>query len=567
MATAARLSLADLVRGGTFRARTQHRLLGEEPDVPWQAFAVIQGRYRAASNNDERRAVAREFERLVQSAHEEAQRREAAVHCQCPGCADGLEPFTIEHFRAWAAGVTMDTGGAWELEPFQEAFVADVFAGYTEIWLVVPEGNGKTTTLAGLALYHIEHTMSGAVAVAASSREQAEIMFRQAEGFVLRTPRLKGVFRPQEGYRRVRCDQMVSRMQVFAADDRHGDGIIPTLALVDELHRHRDLKLYRVWRGKLEKRGGQIATISTAGEPGGEFEATRERIRQSAPDVQRDENFVRAAADGIVLHEWAVPEDGDTDDIDLVKKANPFTGVTIEALRRKRASPTMTLAHWRRFVCNLPTRSTIAAIQERDWQQAATSDRIPDGETIWAGIDVGWQWDTTAIVPLWWREEHYRLLGPATILEPPRDGSQLDPNLIKHALTELAAKYRLTTVVMDSARAEDIASWIGDELDVQVIYRAQSNKPQAEDFQRFMEALRQGWLRHSEDDGLKRHALNAVTRLLPDGGSKFARISETRQGGQQDTRVIDALVAAAMVHSHAVEHHNTPEPLLMAVWV
>ncbi|MFN0156354.1 MAG: terminase TerL endonuclease subunit, partial [Gaiella sp.] len=213
-----------------------------------------------------------------------------------------------------------------------------------------------------------------------------------------------------------------------------------------------------------------------------------------------------------------------------------------------------------RFVCNLPTRSTIAAIQEREWHQAATAERIPDGELVWAGMDVGWQWDTTAIVPLWWRDPHFRLLGPATILEPPRDGSQLDPNRIKHALTELAARYRLTTVVMDSARAEDIASWIQDELDVQVVYRAQSSKPQAEDFERFMGALRQGWLFHSADDGLRQHALNAVTKLLPDGGSKFGRTSETRQGGNQDARVIDALVAAAMVHSHAVAEHEAPLP-------
>jgi phage terminase large subunit-like protein len=56
------------------------------------------------------------------------------------------------------------------------------------------------------------------------------------------------------------------RLQVFAADDRTGDGIIPGgIALVDELHRHRDLRLYRVWVGKLVKRGAQIVTISTAG--------------------------------------------------------------------------------------------------------------------------------------------------------------------------------------------------------------------------------------------------------------------------------------------------------------
>jgi phage terminase large subunit-like protein len=48
------------------------------------------------------------------------------------------------------------------------------------------------------------------------------------------------VFRCLEGYRRIRCDAMGSRIQVFASDDRTGDGVIPGgIAILDELHRHR----------------------------------------------------------------------------------------------------------------------------------------------------------------------------------------------------------------------------------------------------------------------------------------------------------------------------------------
>ena len=222
------------------------------------------------------------------------------------------DPFTIEHFREWALGLILDTGEPWHLEPFQEAFAVDVFDGVPECWLVVPEGNGKTTLVAGLALYHCEFRLMASVPVAASSREQAEIMYRQAEGFVLRSPRLYEVvhsaiqvakgknkvevprFQCLEGYRRIN-HYAGGRIQVFAADDRTGDGVIPSLGIIDELHRHRDLSLYRTWAGKLLKRGGQIVTISTAGEPGSEFENTRERIRQDAPDLERTETFVRAA--------------------------------------------------------------------------------------------------------------------------------------------------------------------------------------------------------------------------------------------------------------------------------
>jgi len=114
---------------------------------------------------------------------------------------------------------------------------------------------------------------------------------------------------------------------------------------------------------------------------------------------------------------------------------------------------------------------------------------------------------------------------------------------------------------MDTNKAEEIAAWLSDQ-GLTVVDRAQTSKPQSEDYQRFMEALRGGSLKHSGDLGLKRHALNAVTKLLPDGGARFARTSETRQGGNQESRVIDALVAGAMVHSYAVESRQVPDPLL-----
>ena len=227
---------------------------------------------------------------------------------QWPISGDAVKPFTLPHFRAWARGLTLDGGAAWRVEPWQAAFLRDVFRGVPEVWLIVPEGNGKTTTLAGLALYHAEFLPFAAVPVAAASREQAEILYRQAEGFVIRSDRLhelvhspiqeaKGKrktdvprFTCLEGYRRIN-HHAGGRIQVFAADDRTGDGILPTLAIIDEPHRLRDLSLYRTWAGKIAKREGQIVAISTRGEPGSEFEETLNRIRERATE-RTDQGFV-----------------------------------------------------------------------------------------------------------------------------------------------------------------------------------------------------------------------------------------------------------------------------------
>ena len=476
-----------------------------------------------------------------------------------------FDAFTLDHFEKWARRLILDTGQPWELEDFQRRFLTDLFEApaESECWLILPEGNGKTTLLAGLALYGLRFAPDALIPVAASSRDQARIMYRQAKGF-LRRSQLDDQgywFEAFDGYRRIdlrgpgrtKRGDVFGSIEVHAADADTGDGIIPyPFAILDELHRHRSLDLYETWRGKLDKRHSQIVTISTAGEAGGEFEETREKVRQQTEVMALEPGFTLCRSDRIVFHEYALEEGGDMEDMVVVKRCNPLPSITVESLGAKRGSPTMSVAHWGRFVCNVPMRSGSAAIQEREWHDAATAETIPADADTWVGLDVGWRNDTTAFVPFWWRDDEFRLFAPATIIEPPGDGSSTHPNVIKRAFEQLLSLYRVSTVVMDMNRAEDIAAWISDQ-GLLVVDRAQTVKPQSEDYERFMAALRQGHLLHSGDGGLRQHALNAVIRLLPGGGAKFDRPAESRNKAKQSVRVIDALVAAAMVHSVASE--------------
>lgn len=487
-----------------------------------------------------------------------------AVQCDCPACRAGLEPFTVAHFKLWASELILDTGDPWIVEEFFCLFLEDYFAGIPEDWLIVPEGNTKTTSLAGLAVYLVEHRMAAWIPWAASSRDQAEIGYRQAEGLVLRSVRLDSKLKCQEGYRRIKNLLTGGRIQIFASGDEHADGIIPTDAFLDELHRHKNLRLYRTWRGKLEKRGGQLAAISTAGEPGSEFEETRELIRQSVPVIERRPGFVHCRSDQIALHEYAVGEGDDIEDMAVVKQANPFTAITEESLGRKRSTPTMTVPHWRRFVCNLPTRALTAAVTEAEWDGAVSGMEWPDGESVDLGLDLGWKVDPTAMVPLWMPSLDQRLLGAATILEPPGDGSSLDPDLVEKALYEINLRNPIAVVVMDPTRGEQLAAWIEKELGALVVERQQTPALLAQDCARFMEGVRTGVLKHTGDPGLRRHVLNAVIKVMPRGDSVFERPHRSRSDSQLNAqRVVDALDAAAMVHSvrlATLEAKPKPEP-------
>ena len=154
------------------------------------------------------------------------------------------------------------------------------------------------------------------------------------------------------------------------------------------------------------------------------------------------------------------------------------------------------------------------------------------------------------------------LFGIPKILTPPRDGTSLDPDKVKRAFIEINERNPIQTVVMDMSRAEETAQWVEQEFGCTVVDRAQTNQFAVEDFDRFMEALRAGWLKHPGDTEFTRHVLNAVARVLPHGDARFDRPSQTRNSSDQDRRVIDALTAAAMVHSVISNQPPDKEPLL-----
>jgi hypothetical protein len=81
------------------------------------------------------------------------------------------------------------------------------------------------------------------------------------------------------------------------------------------------------------------------------------------------------------------------------------------------------------------------------------------------------------------------------------------------------------------------------------------------DFEKFMEALRQGWIKHTGDGEFRRHVMNAVVRVLPADKRRFDRPVMSRGSGKdQDPRVIDALDAASMVNTvaEAMFHPKVP---------
>ena len=220
----------------------------------------------------------------------------------------------LEAFAKFCGNLRLEDGEPFELEDFQFRLLLDYFAGVVETLVLLSKKNGKTTLLAALALYHLITTRDAECVIGAASRDQAGILFKQANGFVRRSPGLGECVDPKPGYRELRSKADAGVIRVLAADVDTADGVIPTLALVDELHRHRDAGLYGVFRDGLGPRDGQMLTISTAGDnEASALGVLRASARHLPLVVTREEGryvYARSADSSFAMHEWALERRG-----------------------------------------------------------------------------------------------------------------------------------------------------------------------------------------------------------------------------------------------------------------
>jgi phage terminase large subunit-like protein len=423
----------------------------------------------------------------------------------------------LREFEAFCRLLELEQGRPMALEPFQKRVLRDYFGGTRETLVLLPKKNGKSTLLAALALFHLLSTPDAECVIAAASREQAMILFDAAAGFVRRSGLTRHT-RIQGGYRQIRNLADSGRIRVLAADVDTADGVRPTLALVDELHRHRSAALYGVFRDGLGPRGGQMITISTAGEheasPLGQMrsEARKlsDRLHQGA--YQRARSLDRA----FVLHEWSLQEGEDLDEMRVVKRANPASWQTPELLRERHDSPSMLPWAWARFACGLWVSAESWWLAPEDWRRSEVGDRLQERDRITLGFDGARTRDATALVACRMDDG---LLEPLGVWEHPGDGRdwEVPAEEVDAAVEEAFRRYRVIRFFADPPMWQtDIDGWAQEFGSVVMRFHTKRGR-MIDAVERFRTDLAAGRVRHTGAEVLTRHALNAQTREVRGG--------------------------------------------------
>ncbi len=460
-------------------------------------------------------------------------------------------------FERFCAALTLDNGHPFALEDFQRRMLTDYFAGTRELVIIVPKKNGKTTLLGALALFHLCSNPEAECVIAAASRDQAQILFDQAGGFVKRSDGLQARLTVRRGYREIR-NQAGGRIRVLAADADTADGVLPTLALVDELHRHKSGELYTVFRDGLGPRDGRMLTISTAGEDDESPLGLLRNRAYSLPHRDRDGayRYCRSTDGAFTLHEWALEPDQDRDDMEVVKTANPASWHTVESLRERHDSPSTSSWLWARFACGVWIRGGVEQwITPASWDDCAAPHEIPEHSEVVLGFDGSFNMDATALVAVQTGET------PHIAVVDVWERSEADPEdwtvpieIVEDTIRDACRRWQVVEIAADSYRwARSLQILDAERLPVLDFPQRPARMIPATT--RFAEAVANHGLTHSGDLRLARHVENAVLRQSA-AGSQLSKVSKGSK------RRIDLAIAAVMAFDRAAQY-EPHEPQLI----
>lgn len=145
-------------------------------------------------------------------------------------------------------------GKPFDLLPWQEAMLRELFGRirpdglrqYRTAYVEIPKKNGKSTTLAGIALYMLlaDGEQGAEVYGAAADREQASIIYREAAAMVRASPALSAHLEVIDSRKTILHRKTNSFYRVLSADAFRAEGLNIHALLFDELHAQRDRRLW-----------------------------------------------------------------------------------------------------------------------------------------------------------------------------------------------------------------------------------------------------------------------------------------------------------------------------------
>jgi phage terminase large subunit-like protein len=483
-------------------------------------------------------------------------------------------------------------GRPFELEPSQKFIVGSLFGwkgsdGYRRFRLAYIEegkGNGKSPLVAGIGLKMLvaDQEPRAEIYAAATKKDQAQILFRDAVAMVDQSPDLDALLHRSGGKGKewnIADLETASFFRAISSDDSQS-GPRPHCALLDEVHEHKSGLMVEMMRaGTKGRRQALIVMITNSGTDKTSvcWEHHQYAIKVCSGIEQNDAYFAYVCA----LDE--------TDDPFADKscwiKANPLLGVSIqnkyleEQVREARGMPSKESTVRRLNFCQW-VEALNPWLSPEIWMKATEpyDEEMLAGRKCFGGLDLSSTTDLTAFVLLFvptlndphWRLKAWFWLPTQSFEEKKKNypeymavwraagwitatpGTAVNKMFVLAKLVEATSKYQVQTIGYDRWRIEDLKSIISDAgATLPLEPFGQGFKDMAPAVDEFERMLLSGELKHDGNPVMNWNVGSAVLDTDPAGNRKPTK--------EKSNGRIDGVVAAVMASGVSLREVKPPD--------
>lgn len=302
------------------------------------------------------------------------------------------------------------------LEPWQCFIVTTVFGWrrvdtggrrFRRAYIEVPRGNAKSTLSSGVGLYGLaaDDEEGPEVYAAATKKDQARIVWDVAKQMMEKRPEFASLMGVVVGHHELTKRANNGKFVPLSRESGTQDGLNTHIAVIDELHAHRDRGTYDVIETSLTKRFSSLLwVITTAGsDTSGICYEVRGYVIQVLGGLEDDSQF------GIIYtldegDDWQLPENW--------VKANPNWGVSVmpdafTALAQKAMKTLSAQNNFKTKHLDIWCNADIQWMDMRLWDRCADRgmrlEELERGEACYVGLDLATKIDIASKVRIFKR--------------------------------------------------------------------------------------------------------------------------------------------------------------------
>ena len=439
---------------------------------------------------------------------------------------------------------------------------------YREVYEQIAKKNGKSTDAAGTALYclTVDGESGAEIYSAATSRDQAKIIFETARQMVRRSPALQQYINVLTN--NINVPTTASKFEPVSSEAGNIEGKDVYVGLIDELHLHKTREVYDLIKGGTAARTQPLIwVVTTAG-------FLTEGICKERYD------YATKVLDGIIEDDElfvyiAQPDPGD-DILDPAVwiKANPNLGVSVKVddLKNKARTAREIPSAYNTFACkhaNLWVSSAEKWMNMDKWKESGKDMEGIElrGKRCYAGVDLSNKLDLTSVVldfPLGdgqYAVLHHSFMPEATLYERERKtgipfsawmkqgyitaipGETIEQSWVEEWIQSRAKEYQIMEICVDPYNASEFINHMAADGYPCVEVR-QGFLSISEPMKDIEAKVIEGKLIHFGDPVLRYAMSNTVRVTDPAGNIKFDKSKTTEK--------IDPVAALVTAHKRAI---------------